>query len=296
MNHKQVAASAAALGLLLFSVVASATAGHPALTGRHFSAAARPVSGSVRASEAMASVPALRQGIYAPGVAAPRRPVAGPNAVTDTFYFNWSGYAATGARGSFTKVSGSWTVSRLRRCSGEHQTATEWVGLDGFSDSTVEQAGTISMCFRGRAVYYDWYEMFPANPVTVTVHQVAPGDKISASVTRIRAAYRLVVIDATHRADSFSVRTRCRTCLNESAEWINERDLFASSGYSPLSNYGTWKLTGGAATQSGRPLSIGALPHVNNITMIDATDSYNLATASALLRRNSFTTTWRDSW
>jgi hypothetical protein len=296
MNHKQIAASAAALGLLLFGVAASATAGHPALTSRHFSAAARPVSGSVRASEAMASVPALRQGIYAPGVAAPRRPVAGPNAVTDAFYFNWSGYAATGARGSFTRVSGSWTVSRLGRCSGEHQTATEWVGFDGFSDSTVEQAGTISMCFRGRAVYYDWYEMFPTDPVTVTVHRVAPGDRISASVKRVRAAYRLVVIDATHRADSFSVGTRCRTCLNESAEWINERDLFASSGYSPLSNYGTWKLTSGAATQSGRSLSIGALPHLNNITMIDATDSYNLATASALVRRNSFTTTWRDSW
>jgi hypothetical protein len=30
--------------------------------------------------------------------------------------------------------------------------------------------------------------------------------------------------------------------------------------------------------------------------MIDATDSYNLATASAVLLRNSFTTTWRDSW
>ena len=62
-----------------------------------------------------------------------------------------------------------------------------------------------------------------------------------------------------------------------------------------VSDYGIWKLTNGAA-QSGRSLSIGALPHVNNITMIDATDSYNLATASALVRRNSFTTTWRDSW
>ncbi|HEV2241957.1 MAG TPA: G1 family glutamic endopeptidase [Streptosporangiaceae bacterium] len=298
MNHKQTAASAAALGLLLLGVAASATAGRPALAGRGFSAAARPVSGSVRGSEARASVPALRQGIYAPGVAAPRHPVAGPNGVSDVFYFNWSGYAAAGARGSFTRVSGSWTVSRLGRCSREHQTSTQWVGFDGFSSNspTVEQAGTISMCFEGRAVYDDWYEMFPTDPVTVTVHQVAPGDKISASVTRSGAAYRLVVIDATHRADSFSVRTRCRTCLNDSAEWINERDLFASSGYSPLSDYGTWKLTNGAATQSGRPLSIGALPNVNNITMVDATDSYNLAIASALLRRSSFTTTWRDSW
>jgi hypothetical protein len=296
MNHKQIAASAAALGLLLLGVAASATAGHSALAGRHFSAGARPVSGSVRASEANVSVPALRQGIYAPGVAAPRRPVASLNGVTDAFYFNWSGYAATGAAGSFTRVSGSWTVSRLGRCSGEHQTSTEWVGFDGFSNGTVEQAGTISMCFEGRAVYYDWYEMFPTDPVTIIEHQVRPGDKISASVTRSRAAYRLVVVDATHRADSFSVGTRCRTCLNDSAEWINERDLFAGSGYSPLSDYGTWKLANGAATQSGRPLSIGALPQLNNITMIDATDSYNLATASALLRRTSFTTTWRDSW
>jgi Peptidase A4 family len=296
MSKKQIAASAAALGLLLLGVAASATAGRPALAGRHFSAAARPVSGSVRESKAGASVPALRQGIYAPGVAAPRHPVAGPNGVSDVFYFNWSGYAAAGARGSFTRVSGSWTVSRLGRCSREHQTSTEWVGFDGFSNGTVEQAGTISMCFEGRAVYYDWYEMFPTDPVTVTEHQVAPGDEVSASVTRSGAAYRLVVIDATHRVDSFSVGTRCRTCLNDSAEWINERDLFASSGYSPLSDYGTWKLTNGAATHSGKSLSIGALPNVNNITMIDATDSYNLAIASALLRRNSFTTTWRDSW
>jgi hypothetical protein len=43
-------------------------------------------------------------------------------------------------------------------------------------------------------------------------------------------------------------------------------------------------------------LSIRALPNVNNFTMIDATDSYDLATASALLGRNSFTTAWRDSW
>jgi Peptidase A4 family len=296
MNHTRIAASAAALGLLLLGVAASGTAGHPALAGRHFSAATRAVSGSVRTEGNAVSVPALRQGNYAPGVAARRPPVAGANGVTGAFYYNWSGYAATGARGSFTRVSGSWTVSRLRSCSGEHQTASEWIGFDGFTNGTVEQAGTISLCFEGRAVYYDWYEMYPTQPDTIAVHRVAPGDKISASVTRRGPAYRLVVVDATHRADSFSVSTRCRTCLNDSAEWINERDLFASNGYSPLSDYGTWKLANGAATQSGRSLSIGALPHVNNITMIDATASYNLATASALVRRNSFTTTWRNSW
>lgn len=295
MKHKLVAASAAAAALL-FGAGAPATASHSALVGHQVSAATRPASASVRAAKARTKIPALLQGNHAPGIAAPRRPAAGPDGVTDAFYFNWSGYAATGSSGSFTRVSGSWTVSRLTSCSAEHQTASEWVGLDGFTNSTVEQAGTISMCFKGRALYYDWYEMYPTLPVIVTEHSVAPGDKVSASVTRRGAAYRLVVIDTTHRSDSFSVTASCRTCENDSADWINERDVFASNGYSPLANYGAWKLANGAATESGRPLSIGSLPRVHNITMVDATDSYNLASASSLLRRTSFTTTWKDSW
>jgi hypothetical protein len=283
MSLRLVTASVAA-GALLFGLGALSNG----------SGSARAVHRSPRATAQARA--ALTDGNYAPGVRALRHPVARPNAVTDAFYYNWSGYAATGGTGAFSKVSGSWMVSRLTSCTGEHTTVSEWVGVDGFSNPTVEQAGTLSECFLGKPSYIDWYEMYPTQPVVTFEHNVSPGDKINASVTRRGATYTLVVIDTTHRRDSFTTTARCTTCQNDSAEWINERNIFALNGYSPLSDYGTWKLTNGAATKRARPLSIGALPGVNNITMIDATGTYNLSTASALTRSNTFTTTWRDSW
>ena len=40
-----------------------------------------------------------------------------------------------------------------------------WVGIDGFSDGTVEQLGTAAQCYEGVTYYYVWYEMFPAGTV-----------------------------------------------------------------------------------------------------------------------------------
>ncbi len=78
--------------------------------------------------------------------------------------------------GTFTKVSGAWTVPTVT-CTNEDRITSDWVGLDGFSSSTVEQDGTVSQCFEGQAVYYTWYEMYPAGTIAVGT-SVAAGDKI----------------------------------------------------------------------------------------------------------------------
>jgi hypothetical protein len=292
MNHKLAAASALA-GALLAGVGIGA-AGTATLT-RHQEPAA---SIQARADAARAAVMAVLQGNRARGVRAHRRAIAGPDGVTGVSYYNWSGYADTGAAGAFTKVAGSWTVSKLGTCTGEHTTVSEWVGFDGFNNPTVEQDGSTSLCYEGKASYYDWYEMYPTQSVVTIEHTISPGDKMSATVTRSGTKYTMAVTDSTHSADSFTATATCSaaTCQNDSAEWINERDYFGSSGYSPLSDYGTWKLTGGTATESGKSGTISSLGSVNNITMIDATGAYNLGTASALSGGNSFTTTWKDSW
>jgi hypothetical protein len=54
---------------------------------------------------------------------------------------NWVGYAATGAAGSFTSVSASWTQPTAS-CATGSQYAAFWVGLDGYTSKTVEQIGT----------------------------------------------------------------------------------------------------------------------------------------------------------
>jgi hypothetical protein len=232
------------------------------------------------------------------GERAPGPPSAGPRGATNVQYYNWSGYAATGSAGTFTTVSGLWTVPTESPCTYEHQTDSQWVGFDGFNNSTVEQAGTLLECYYDTPYYYDWYEMYPTEPSTVTMHSVSPGDTVSATVSRSGSSYTLTVTDYTHSADSFTATSTCTTCQNDSAEWINERDGFSCCGYSPLANYGTWELEDGTATASGKATSLGSLANLYDIDMKDATSYYYLATVSAISssQGSSFTTTWYDTW
>ena len=71
---------------------------------------------------------------------------------------NWSGYAGT--TGTYTSVSASWTQP-AGICSRGDQYAAFWVGLDGYTSSTVEQTGSEVDCVGRTAQYYAWYEMYP---------------------------------------------------------------------------------------------------------------------------------------
>src|SRR5579859_1354130 len=86
---------------------------------------------------------------------------------------NWSGYAVTG--GTYTSVSATW-VQNAGTCSSS-DTDTDmspWVGIDGYSSSSVEQTGTSVDCSGATKTYYAWYEMYPANFVTIN-HTVKAG-------------------------------------------------------------------------------------------------------------------------
>lgn len=210
--------------------------------------------------------------------------------------FNWSGYADTATRAqTFTKVSGSWTVPSVT-CSAEDQITSNWLGLDGFNSSTVEQLGTTSWCYKGKAVYYTWYEIYPKG-----AHQVStalkPGDKVTASVTRTGTSYAFKLTDSTTSGNNISVTKTCAlaTCKDTSAEWISERPSF-STGIAPQAHYNAFKITNGSQTSSGHTGTIGAGPGVNAITMIDSTQAYNLGTVSTLTGGDSFSTTWRNSY
>jgi hypothetical protein len=218
------------------------------------------------------------------------------NAPTTATAYNWSGYADTATKAqTFTKVSGSWTVPSVT-CSAEDQITSDWVGLDGFNSSSVEQLGTTSWCFHGKAVYYTWYEIYPR-----TVHQMStalqPGDKVTASVTRTGTSYAFKLTDATTSGNGFSAAKTCKlaTCKDTSAEWISERPSFGI-GMAPQAHYDAFKITNGSQTSSGHTGTIGAGPGVNAITMIDATQTYNLNTVSTLTGGNSFSTTWKNSY
>jgi hypothetical protein len=208
--------------------------------------------------------------------------------------YNWSGYAATSTTSQyFTKVVGAWTVPTVT-CTPEDRIASLWVGFDGWNDSTVEQEGTSVQCFQGKAVYYSWYEMFPAGTVEVgaTVH---PGDRILAAITRTGTSYKMALLDSTTAGNNVSVTKTCAlaTCKDTSAEWIIERPEYSSTGITPFAQVSPITFT--SSTASGGTIVSGSISKFTptQVEMIDSTLTYQLDNVGAL---NGAGTGFGDSW
>lgn len=220
---------------------------------------------------------------------------AGASGTTSVGSYNWSGYAdSSTTANTFTGVSATWRQPATQ-CSPEQELTAYWVGLDGFSNATVEQDGTLAYCFEGVAYYYTWWEMYPGASVTVG-STVQPGDVIAASVERRSTSYTLALRDYTNPANSFSTVQSCTTCTNESAEWIAERPAFPI-GITPLAYFRNWTPVGAVQTSSGAKGPISAGPNPTQITMFDATQTYPLDKVSGLTAGgSSFVAHWLNSY
>jgi Peptidase A4 family len=137
---------------------------------------------------------------------------------TDESY-NWSGYAVTGT--DFTEAKGSWTVPTITCTKSPNAWAVFWVGIDGYSNSTVEQTGTGVWCDRSTPVYFAWYEFYPAASITISTITITPGDKISASITYTGSKFTAKIEDVT-TAKTFSISKAVSGAQRASAEWIAE--------------------------------------------------------------------------
>jgi hypothetical protein len=222
------------------------------------------------------------------------------NGVTKVKYFNWSGYADDNSSGNtYSKVSGGWTEPGITCSSKELQVAVFWVGVDGFSNSTVEQDGTIAECYLGKAYYYTWWEMYPTNFIQVVGNTVKPGDHIAGSVAVSGTKYTLKLTDSTTGGNNVSTTQTCTTCANASAEWIAETPG-QSRGYTPLPDFKTWTVSSASVTGSGTTGGIKAFPD-DEITLIGAggivQPGYSLAKPGALNSAGSgFSVTWSNSY
>lgn len=222
---------------------------------------------------------------------------AGTQGAAQAGSFNFGGYVDSSSAGTFTAVSTTW-VQPATFCSPEQRVTAFWIGLDGWTSTTVEQDGTLAYCFEGKPYYFSWWEMFPA-PITVIGSTVRPGDRITASVTVSGGSnYTLSLTDATTPADSFSTVQTCQptTCQDSSAEWIIERPAF-NIGVGPLSAFSNWNVLKASQTSGGVTGSISAGPGTTQVSMVDATATYPLVSVSGLNRAgDSFTERWLNSY
>jgi len=146
------------------------------------------------AAEAHAHAPFVPGGVFkaAPGTHAAAK--VGNRVLS--YSGNWSGYAVTG--GTFSTATATWVQPAASCTSSDGETdMSPWVGLDGYTSSTVEQTGTSADCDGSSVDYYAWYEMYPANYVTIN-HTVKAGDSFTGTVTHTSGtSYTLKLTDNT---------------------------------------------------------------------------------------------------
>ena len=104
----------------------------------------------------------------------------------------WAGYAVINAS-PYSAIKGSWIVPAMD-CSHGGGDASPWVGIDGWSNDTVEQIGVDLDCYRGRASYHPWVEMYPG-PSDYFREPIRAGDTLTASVTVSGGTWRLTESD-----------------------------------------------------------------------------------------------------
>jgi hypothetical protein len=167
---------------------------------------------------------------------------------------NWSGYAATGS--TYTSVATTFTEPAVK-CSSGDQYSSFWVGLDGYSSSSVEQTGTEADCAGKTAEYSAWYELYPAAPVTYS-NTVKPGDVITVTIAFSGTdTYTLTTKNAT---EGWTKTTKKNSAgdARSSAEIIAEAPY--SGGVTPIATFSKVTFTGcevdGATLGSFDPTAI----------------------------------------
>jgi Peptidase A4 family len=251
------------------------------------SAAAIAMAPAASASTASASpdpVTHLHGFHLAVGARLPRTvlPHLARNAIADSD--NWSGYAAVAKKNvALRYVTSTFTVpsvncAKVAIGSAGQTYAAEWVGLDGFNDSTVEQTGVDTFCdsASGPATSQAWYEMYPLDPVVFT--GVSAGDKTTGST-----------METDQPCPSGSA------CDRTSAEVITEDPGDSVAGGINLADFGTENYSETHVTSRNGThgtLAAGSLWTSTEIVMQDPSGN-DMATPSALSDAGAdFSITW----
>jgi hypothetical protein len=251
-------------------------------------AAATPSASAGAQALAKAAIAGLKIGHHSANRPAGGASPGKPKGLTEVQSTNWSGYADTGS--SFSKVTARWTEPSASCSRSTEQLAAFWVGIDGYSSSSVEQDGTLIECYRGKVYQYTWWEMYPTNDIQVVGQTLAAGDAITSTVTRSGTSYTLTVTDSTHSANSFTETESCSSCANTSAEWIAEAPSSSSSVY-PLADFGSWTAAGASVTEGSTSGVISSFTD-DEITMTDSASRVKAQPGSLNSSGNGFSVTW----
>ncbi|MHB8190004.1 MAG: G1 family glutamic endopeptidase, partial [Ferrimicrobium sp.] len=169
--------------------------------------------------------------------------------------YNWSGYVAVS--GPFNKVTGTFTVPTLSStqplaCANGSQVCmfSDWVGIDGASNSNLIQAGVAeypdfntNQQMTGVTIF-PWWEILPNSSVSLptTAMTVAAGNTITVQISEVvQGTWSIEIVDDT-TGQSYSPPPESYSGQGTSAEWIVEAPT-VNGTTATLSPYSTVQFT-----------------------------------------------------
>jgi Peptidase A4 family len=142
---------------------------------------------------------------------------------TKSYALNWSGYAQnTATKGTYTAVRDYWTVPTVNTKASGSQYSSDWVGIDGYSNSSLIQCGTEGYNVSHAAHYDAWTEILPASEVVIPGLVIHPGNKMEGLVEETSpGTWVMTVFDLT--TGKSGGRTVTYSTPGQSAEAVHER-------------------------------------------------------------------------
>ena len=160
----------------------------------------------------------------------------------DLVSFDWAGFSVASdallQQPVVDAVKGSWIVPNVSDLGADTFSAA-WVGIGGESEATLIQVGSEHDFVRRKAVYGVWYEMLPADSITIPNINVSPGDRISASIVLVNSdtnEWQIEIEDVTSGQRFSQIFSYNSSRLT--AEWIVERPT-VNNHLTNLANFGS---------------------------------------------------------
>ncbi len=203
--------------------------------------------------------------------------------------FDWAGYGASSnvlfPQALVTNVSATWTIPTISVSVGNSSFSAAWIGIGGQGDPTLIQVGSEQDSVSGKAQYSLWYEMLPADSVTIPLMVIKPGDQISASIALVDSNSNkwLITISDVSRGEPFSQIFNYNSS-RLTAEWIVERPT-VNNQLSTLANFGSITFTDIKAVVGGKTGSLSTFSSYE-IFMQDR-QNRNLVTISSFSKDGS---------
>jgi hypothetical protein len=163
------------------------------------------------------------------------------------------------------------------------------VGIGGYGEKILIQAGTHQECANGELSYFAWYELLPDYLKRITNINVQPGDTVAASVNLISTNTWSIEVSDVTSSEHFQ-KTVTYNASRLSAEWIVERPN-VNGTTSTLADFGNVTFSGCEATLQGRTGSISNFSYAQ-LLMVSSKDVPLVSVSSLNDDGSSFTVSY----